>query len=1024
MDVGELVGYMQIKDDDWKGGLASADRAMSSFTSSVDSDLDDLEQSFRRADKEMLDDMERAFQELDNVVEEAFREAEAAAEQGSKKVGKQLEQGIDGGMDGAKQAARRGGEGAGAEFGGGMGHAGGAGAEAAGMDMMGALKGLGWAAVGAAIGAVLMDGFTQALDADKANAKLSAQLGATPEMAADFGGIAGRLYADAYGENISDINTALKAVWQSGLVPEDESVEAIQHITATAMDFASAMDQDVEKAVRAAAKMIKTGLAENGDEAFDILTRGMQQGANDADDLLDTFAEYPTMFRDLGLDGETAMGMLSQGLRAGARDADTVADALKEFAIRAQDGSKTSAEGFKAIGMSAEEMTAKVARGGPEAAEALDQVLDGLRAMEDPVARNAAAVALFGTKAEDLGDALFSIDPSTAVAALGNVEGAAARMGDTLHDNASSKIEAFKRGMQQGLVDFIGGQVLPVLEDLIDGLQLSGAGEALGAIVGKIREFIGGIVDDIRTWVSTHQEQIDQIVAQAQKLKDRVVAYYSELVDFVSQLWESGGSDWLDTVANHVEGLLKIVNGLVGSVMGLFRYFQGVLHGDFGEMWEGLKQIARSGGEFLVGLVDVLVGNIVEAFGGNWQSIKDGARDAWEAVLGFFRGAGEKAMAALAWVQALPGKFAEWFGQAKDWAARKLDELVVWIGELPAKILEKLASLGAMVGEAFSAALTAAKWVVTEGVQWVIAEFIALPFQIVAGVQALGGLLSQWMSDAWDWVVATASAKIDEFLAWAAALPGRIIDSVSEFGAMAGQWASDSWQTAKDWAEQKGSEFVVWAAGLPGRLINAVSELNDRVGRWARDAWQNAKDGAVEKGGELVDWAQGLPGRIVSAIGDLSGKLLQAGKDIINGLLNGIKQAAQGVFDYVGGIADKIAALKGPLPYDRKLLIPAGQAIMQGLLGGLKSQETELFGWVSKLGDRLSVAGSMTATLTPPAVDITKPDGATSKPWTGWPGDDPRGGALTIGTFNAYNSASPSEVSEELLWHSKSTKGV
>src|SRR3546814_1114465 len=61
---------------------------------------------------------------------------------------------------------------------------------------------------------------------------------------------------------------------------------------------------------RAVAKMIKTGLAKNAEEAFDILTRGAQTGANEAEDLLDTFSEYSTQFRKLGLDGKTAMGLL------------------------------------------------------------------------------------------------------------------------------------------------------------------------------------------------------------------------------------------------------------------------------------------------------------------------------------------------------------------------------------------------------------------------------------------------------------------------------------------------------------------------------------------------------------------------------------------------------------------------------------------------------------------------------------------------------------------------------------------
>ncbi|WP_250029296.1 helix-turn-helix transcriptional regulator [Paractinoplanes maris] len=44
--------------------------------------------------------------------------------------------------------------------------------------------------------------------------------------------------------------------------------------------------------------------------------------------------------------------------------------------------------------------------------------------MKYPVAQNAAVIGLFGIKAEDMQDALFAMDPTTAVASLGKVAGA------------------------------------------------------------------------------------------------------------------------------------------------------------------------------------------------------------------------------------------------------------------------------------------------------------------------------------------------------------------------------------------------------------------------------------------------------------------------------------------------------------------------------------------------------------------------------------------------------------------------
>lgn len=59
----------------------------------------------------------------------------------------------------------------------------------------------------------------------------------------------------------------------------------------------------------------------------------------------------------------------------------------------------------------------------------------------DPVARNAAAVGLFGTQAEDLGSALFALDLSTAAGQLNGVTGSSQKMFDTLADNDASKTE-------------------------------------------------------------------------------------------------------------------------------------------------------------------------------------------------------------------------------------------------------------------------------------------------------------------------------------------------------------------------------------------------------------------------------------------------------------------------------------------------------------------------------------------------------------------------------------------------------
>ncbi|MFF7361078.1 phage tail tape measure protein [Streptomyces sp. NPDC008125] len=337
-------------------------------------------------------------------------------------------------------------------------------------------------AIAVGIGAGIMEALSQEADSDL----LAAQLGATPAEAKRLGEAAGAVYADGYGESVADANEALKNLWQQGLIPAGATADEMSKISESAMDVANVLGDEVGPVSNAVGQMLKTGLAKNASEAFDIIVKGTQEGANKAEDLLDTFNEYGVQFKGLGLDGKTAMGLLSQGLKGGARDADLVADSLKEFGLIVRAGGDQVNESYKAIGLSGKDMTKAIAQGGPAAAKALDQTLDKLRAVKDPAKQSALAVSLFGTQAEDLQTSLFALDPSSAVASLGKIDGAAKSAGATMHDNAVNKVKEFTRGLQQGVVNFLGGTAIPVVEQLAD--KLSWVGTSFSATAGFISE--------------------------------------------------------------------------------------------------------------------------------------------------------------------------------------------------------------------------------------------------------------------------------------------------------------------------------------------------------------------------------------------------------------------------------------------------------------------------------------------------------------------------------------------------------
>ncbi|MCX5562712.1 phage tail tape measure protein [Streptomyces sp. NBC_00038] len=323
----------------------------------------------------------------------------------------------------------------------------------------------GVAGVAVAGGALFAAGFAEAVEQDKATAKLGASLGLSEKDTARAGKIAGSIYAKGYGESIDQVDDSLKALQQNGVAALSAPKKELTGLSSAALNLAEVFDADVGESTKAVGQLIRTGLVKNGKEGFDLLTAGFQSGADKAGDLIDTVNEYSTQWRKAGLDGATAIGLINQGLQAGARDGDVVADSIKEFTIRAVDGSKTTADGWKALGLNADDMAAKFAKGGKAANGVLALTLDRLRGIKDPVKQSQAAVALFGTQAEDLGQALYSLDPTTAAKGIGKVGGAAGKMGKTLHNTASNDIEVFKRQALQGLANFASKYALPALRD-------------------------------------------------------------------------------------------------------------------------------------------------------------------------------------------------------------------------------------------------------------------------------------------------------------------------------------------------------------------------------------------------------------------------------------------------------------------------------------------------------------------------------------------------------------------------------
>ncbi|MCX4827190.1 phage tail tape measure protein [Streptomyces sp. NBC_01016] len=535
---------------------------------------------------------------------------------------------------------------------------------------------LGLAAIGAAAGALLMQGMQTALDQSRITGRLGAQLGATgPEMK-KYGHIAGRMYADAVTEDFQGAADAISAVMRAGIAPPGATEAQLQSLATKVSDLANTFELDLGQTANAVGQMIKTGLAKNGTEAVDALTRGLQKMGPRADDIADTFNEYSTIFRQMGLSATDATGLLSQGMKAGARDTDVVADALKEFTLITQTGGSKVDDAFKKIGLSGKEMQAAFVKGGPTARAALDKVFEGLSKMKDGTDKNNVALTLFGTKSEDTQKALMALDPSSAASALGKVGGAADRMGDSLRDNAGTRLEAFKRGIQQNVVDFLGGQVLPAFQ--------------------KVKTFVvqqfGGM------WAEAGQNGatgLDQFFAFLPLLGEKLVTKIKELAPKAVAGLQQLGTDMANWMMENPDKMFKIALFAQAIIVGMSLLpmlvlaavvaAAGMIIGSLGQrLLEGagekLSQLGTWISTWFGGLWSRYVATPASTFLANFTM--------WVASL---PGRAGRALSNLGSTIALVASRS--WQMFKDAAARKGTEFLVWAAGLPGRISRAIGSL-------------------------------------------------------------------------------------------------------------------------------------------------------------------------------------------------------------------------------------------------------------------------------------------------------------------------------------------
>jgi phage-related minor tail protein len=443
----------------------------------------------------------------------------------------------------------------------------------------------------AGIGALALKG---AIDVQKSQGTIQAQLGITSEEAEKLQGVVNNLFTDGFGGDMSEVQGAVSTVIRNMKELEGASTDTVQSVSKDTMLLAEVFDQDVNDISKSVNNMQQAFEGLSFKDSFDLITAGFQNGLDYSGEFLDTINEYSVHFETMGYSAKDMFDLFNEGAESGAFQLDKVGDLVKEMNIRLKDGSKSTSDAMGLLSTDTQKLQKRFAETGEGGKETFQAIMSELAEMEDQGKANEIGVALMGTQFEDLEfKAVQSL--ATMQNGLGDVEGATAKLDEAMHkDFGSVMIQAFR--------------------------EVTTALEPIGTEIGKlIQEYLPPLIEKVQgltKWFTGLSSQSQVLVL--------ALSGFAMILPFILI-----GVGALINSMGAIFGAMSGTIAIVGKVGGAFMKMKGALN-----LAKILPLITSPVGLIIAGIIALIaVGVLIWK---NWDTIKAKAIEIWGSISSFF----------------------------------------------------------------------------------------------------------------------------------------------------------------------------------------------------------------------------------------------------------------------------------------------------------------------------------------------------------------------------------------------------